>query len=88
MGPPNLQSFTEKDSNSKKTGMKVKWKGVEQKGSAVNLKKTTQRQNRHYICIKYYFIFSYYYKMKFIFTSRCYKIIIIFLLYIKFCNTN
>ena len=47
MGPPNLQSFTEKDSNSKKTGMKVKWKGVERKGNAVNLKKTTQGQNRH-----------------------------------------
>ena len=39
--------FTEKDSNSKKTGMKVKWKGVERKGNAVNLKKTTQGQNRH-----------------------------------------
>ena len=27
------------------------WKGVNKKGSAVNLKKTTQVQNRHYICI-------------------------------------
>ena len=59
------------EENERERRMQVKWKewkGVNKKGSAVNLKKTTQGQNRHYICIKYYFIFTYYYKMKFIFT--------------------
>ena len=60
------------ESNSKKRKATKdegeKWKCVNRKGSAVNLKKTTQGQNYHYIFIKYYFIFTYYYKIKFIFT--------------------
>ena len=45
-----------------------KWKHEMEACNTVNLKKITQGQNRHYICIKYYFIFTYYYKMKIIFS--------------------
>ena len=82
-GPPmESNSKKRKESNEGRRRSK-KWNR-----EAVNLKKITQGQNRHYIYIKYYFIFTYYYKMKIIFSSLCYKIIIIFLLYINFCNRN
>ena len=82
-GPPPKQQQATKTEETKQRRKRSK-----KKRERVNLKKITQGQNRHYIRIKYYFIFTYYYKMKILFSSFCYKIIIIFLLYINFCNRN
>ena len=72
-GPPPKQQQPTKTKETKQRRKRSK-----KKRERVNLKKITQGENRHYICIKYYFIFTYYYKMKILFSSLCYKIIIIF----------
>ena len=92
-GPPmeSAKGTTTESNNNQPKRKKQSTEGrkrSKKKRVRVNLKKITQGQNRHYIRIKYYFIFTYYYKMKILFSSFCYKIIIIFLVYINFCNRN
>ena len=62
-GPPKQQQAT-KTEETKQRRNKQRRKRSKKKRERVNLKKITQGQNRHYIRIKYYFIFTYYYKMK------------------------
>ena len=87
-GPPPKQQQANGRNKQSKRKKKQRRKRSKTQPEHVNLKKFTQGQNRHYIRIKYYFIFTYYYKMKILFSSFCYQIIIIFLVYINFCNRN